>query len=72
MRNPNKRFANDLYGRFSKEDTQMAGNAHENMVIVIGHHGNANETHSEVSRHILWDGYQSNKWKYSQREVTRT
>lgn len=50
----------------------MAGNAHENMVIVIGHHGNANETRSEVSRHILWDGYQSNKWKYSQREVTRT
>ena len=31
--------------------------AHEKMLIIINHHGNANQNHNEISPHTYQNGY---------------
>jgi hypothetical protein len=37
--------------RFSKEEVQMAKNAHEEMFTIPGHKGNANQNHLQIIPH---------------------
>ena len=54
--NPIKKRAEDLNRDFSKEDNIVGQQAHENVLNITHHQGNADQNHNEVSPHTFQNG----------------
>jgi hypothetical protein len=48
---PRKKWATELNGTFSKEEIQMVKKAHEKILTIPGHKGNANQNHTKILPH---------------------
>jgi hypothetical protein len=49
---PIKKWVSGLNRTFSKEEIQMAKKAHEKMLTISGHKGNANQNHTKIPPHL--------------------
>jgi hypothetical protein len=48
---PHQKWATELNRSFSKEEIQMAKKAHEKMLTISSHKGNANQNHTKILPH---------------------
>jgi hypothetical protein len=52
-----RKCINELNRNFSKEEVQMAKNAHEEIFNILVHKGNVNQNHIKISSPSYHNGY---------------